>query len=136
MTRLLVLVLFNVMARFMWDLLRAIGKDATAALRHGEPGVLSRVQGAVRAAPTRARPHCGQCGSSVDPAMPFCPGCGLAVHLESDGIESGPLLLHRCRTCGAGVDLTDRYCTACGSPFSSLASGGEFPAAACGGMSP
>jgi hypothetical protein len=129
MTRLFVWLLFNLLFRFVWAILRAIGQETLAAVREAAPRALSSAQRSLEVIAPGSRLHCGQCGGRVSADLPFCPSCGLAVNLERDGIHTGPLLLHTCRTCGAGIDLTDRFCTSCGASIVPVAQAGQRPAA-------
>lgn len=130
MTKIVMWLLFQVMFRMVWAIVRAIGQETYAALRDVAPKILSSTQQQVQVIPAGSRRHCGQCGNAITTETTFCAACGLAVNLEREGIHSGPLMLNTCRSCGAAVDMADRYCMACGSPtVLSLARGGQRPAA-------
>lgn len=130
MTKIVMWLLFQVMYRLVWSIVRAIGQETAAALREFAPKALSEMQRGVQVVPSGPELHCGQCGNRVTPDTTFCANCGLAVNLERDGIHTGSLALHTCRSCGAAVDMTDRYCTACGSSIAlSPLAPGSRPAA-------
>ena len=69
----------------------------------GTPGSTPAKGGVLRA--------CPGCGAMIDPALPFCPQCGVrAVASDAGGNSS------QCSSCGNGVQLgVDKFCAKCGA---------------------